>query len=94
MPEAKTNPEQEITEQAHALSKLRQQQSAEAMSNATTLHDEEVSVGDVPLDDDLAKLFSEATTSEWQQVVLLLQLNRRLARMESAAKPPKKPNGQ
>ncbi len=48
---------------------------------------QEITVRDVPLDEDLAELFSEASNSEFQQMLLLLQLNRRLARMESAAKP-------
>jgi len=47
----------------------------------------EVSVKDVPLDEDLAELFGEAKNAEFQSLLLLVQLNRRLARLEGKETP-------
>ena len=86
MAKKQLSPEEKILEQANLVLTSRQQDSAEAMSSTLAFR-QEVTVRDVPLDKDLAELFSEASHSEFQQMVLLLQLNRRLARMELAAKP-------
>ena len=65
---------------ALSIVEARHQQSTQAMSEATVAN--QITIKDVPFDDDLEPMFSAATTANFQALILMIQINRRLARLE------------